>query len=189
MASDLAVGPTSGLTRLGRYAPRALGTPHVAPSDGFVTAGFVPAEDAGGFALAALHAWVDGVLVGTASGGTMGGFDAAWGYVRAAGGGSLLVPVPEGATWQVDRVVPRGSGPAPAAWLHWLPLVDGASLPAEPATSRPPEALPPPGVAAKPWQDLEPAMWELAAVLERIVGRPVDDADKRQLVAAMQRLI
>ena len=171
----------------GRYQARSLGTPYVAVTDGFVLAGLSAPQDVSHFNLGILQGLVDGNLVASATAGNFGCFDSKWSYVRAAGTSSFLMPVPEGASWQVDYLPHEGSEGTITAWVNWIPLgVDAADN--ENAVT-PATPLDHAAVVRKPWEDFDPAINNLVDLLERLFKQQLTEAERATLATAMKRLI
>lgn len=185
--ADLPAAAPGSTRRFGRYHARSLDTPYTAATDGFVLAGIAPPRDVSRFSLAILQGLVDGNLVASATAGSLGSFDSNWNYMRAAGTSSFLMPVPEGATWQVDCIQHPRSQDAIGAWVNWMPLgADASEEVSEMATGQRLDAV---TTASKPWEDFEPAMGDLVNVLERLLKQPFTGAEKNALVDAIKRLI
>lgn len=185
--ADLAAAIPGSNRRFGRYQARSLDMSYTAVTDGFVLAGIAPSSDVGRFNLAILQGLVDGNLIASATAGNFGCFDSNWNYMRAAGTSSFLMPVPEGATWQVDCIPHSGSQGAIGAWVNWMPL--GADASEEVSEMAAGQRLDAATTASKPWEDFEPAMGDLVNVLERILKQPFTGGERAALVDAIKRLI
>jgi hypothetical protein len=184
---DLPVAAPGSTRRFGRYQARSLDTPYTALTDGFVLAGIAPSRDVSRFNLAILQGLVDDNLVASATAGSLGSFDFNWNYMRVSGTSSFLMPVPEGATWQVVCIQHSGSPGAIGAWVNWMPLgADASQEVSEMATGQRLDVV---TTASKPWEDFAPAMSDLVNVLERILEQPLTGEEKTALVDAIKRLI
>ena len=129
------------------------------------------------------------VISVTAQAGTIGLFDFEWNHVETCLFGTATLPVRNklffsySGTWD-----PTQRGKLPQTWAWWIPLSVGPAantfkyLP----DVEVPEFLPPVQPSRPP--DREPARRELVSVLERIVGTPISDKDKQQLLDVLRTL-